>query len=74
MYYDKQVDALYIEFKKLTDGSAKVKELSDSIAINYDMDGKIAGIEILDASNFMDNLDEAKLFEQNYGRKEVVYA
>ena len=74
MHYDKQVDALYIEFKQITDGSASIKELSDSICINYDNQGKIAGIEILDASNFIDYLDESKTFNQNYKINEIIYA
>ncbi|MBM2816148.1 MAG: hypothetical protein HW421_2910 [Ignavibacteria bacterium] len=74
MLYDKQVDALYIEFKQITNGSAVTKDLSESVCINYDNDGKIAGIEILDASKFMDNLSESKQFEQNYRQNEIVYA
>jgi len=74
MFYDKQVDALYIQFKQITDGSAVSKDLSDSISINYDNNGKIAGIEILEASKFLDYLNESKQFEQNYAKNEVVYA
>lgn len=74
MLYDKQVDALYIQFKAITDGSAMTTELSESVSINYDREGKIAGIEILDASKIMDNLTEFKLFEQNYKVSELVYA
>jgi len=74
MLYDKQVDALYIQFRQITDGSAITKDLSDSVSINYDNEGKIAGIEILDASKFMDYLNESKLFEQNYKSNEIVYA
>ncbi len=74
MLYDKQVDALYIQFRQITDGSAVTKDLSDSVSINYDNEGKIAGIEILDASKFMDYLSESKQFEQNYKSNEIVYA
>jgi len=74
MLYDKQVDALYIQFRQITDGSATTKDLSDSVSINYDNEGKIAGIEILDASKFMDYLGESKQFEQYYKSNEVVYA
>ena len=74
MLYDKQVDALYIQFKQITDGSAMTTDLSESVSINYDREGKIAGIEILDASKIMDNLTELKLFEQNYKVSELVYA
>ena len=74
MLYDKQVDALYIQFKQITDGSAMTTDLNESVSINYDREGKIAGIEILDASKIMDNLTELKLFEQNYKVSELVYA
>jgi uncharacterized protein YuzE len=72
--YDKQVDALYIQFRQITDGSAITNDLSDSVSINYDSEGKIAGIEILDASKFIDFLSESKQFEQNYKSNEIVYA
>ena len=74
MLYDKQVDALYIQFRQITDGSAITKDLSDYVSINYDNEGKIAGIEILDASKFMDYLSESKQFEQYYKSNEIVYA
>lgn len=53
IYYDAQVDALYIEFHSLADGSAQAKELSEDIIANYGPDGKIAGIEVLDASSVL---------------------
>ncbi len=45
--YDKEVDALYIRFKETTVTS---KELGDGIAVDYDAEGRLAGIEILDAT------------------------
>ncbi|MCL0030166.1 DUF2283 domain-containing protein, partial [Thermodesulfovibrionales bacterium] len=44
--YDSEVDALYIRFKETT---VTTKNLSEGIAADYDADGKLAGIEILDA-------------------------
>lgn len=44
--YDVEVDALYIRFKETT---VTTKNLSEGIAADYDADGKLAGIEILDA-------------------------
>jgi len=44
--YDSQVDALYIRFLETTVTTAHVAE---GIAIDYAADGRIAGIEILDA-------------------------
>ncbi|MFO7643302.1 MAG: DUF2283 domain-containing protein [Desulfosarcina sp.] len=44
--YDREVDALYIRFKETTVTS---KHLAEGIAADYDSDGCLAGIEILDA-------------------------
>ncbi len=47
--YDPDVDALYVRF---TDEPAEVttQRLSEDVAVNFDPDGEIVGIEILDAS------------------------
>lgn len=44
--YDPEVDALYIRFKETT---VTTKHLAEGIAVDYDADGLLAGIEILDA-------------------------
>jgi len=44
--YDRDVDALYIQFKKTT---VTTKQVAAGIAIDYDAEGRLAGIEILDA-------------------------
>jgi YD repeat-containing protein len=44
--YDSDVDALYIRFKETTVTS---KHLAEGIAADYDAEGNLAGIEILDA-------------------------
>lgn len=44
--YDSTVDALYIRFIETT---VTTDHVADGIAIDYGSDGKIAGIEILDA-------------------------
>ncbi len=43
--YDPEVDALYIRFEEAT---VTTKKLDDGIAADYDAEGKLAGIEILD--------------------------
>ena len=43
--YDPEVDALYIRFEEAT---VTTKKLGDGIAADYDAEGKLAGIEILD--------------------------
>lgn len=44
--YDQEVDVLYIRFKETT---VTTKHLAESIAADYDAEGRLAGIEILDA-------------------------
>ena len=49
-YYDTQVDALYIELRSLAPGTAETREISEDVIANYAPDGKLAGLEILNAS------------------------
>ena len=44
--YDREVDALYIRFVETT---LTTKHLAEWIAADYDADGRLARIEILDA-------------------------
>jgi uncharacterized protein YuzE len=44
--YDSEVDALYIRFIEAT---VTTKHVAEGIAVDYAADGRIAGIEILDA-------------------------
>ena len=44
--YDSAVDALYIRFQET---QVTTKNLAEGIAADYDKEGKLAGIEILDA-------------------------
>ena len=44
--YDPEVDALSITFRETT---VTTKHLCEGIAADYDAEGKLAGIEILDA-------------------------
>jgi uncharacterized protein YuzE len=53
IHYDAGVDALYIEFHPLADGTAEARPLSDELIANYGPDGKLAGLEILDASQVL---------------------
>lgn len=50
IHYDAEVDALYIEFHSLAPGIAEDRPLSDEVTANYGPDGRLAGLEILDAS------------------------
>lgn len=44
--YDSEVDALSITFREVT---VTTKHLAEGIAVDYDADGRLAGLEILDA-------------------------
>lgn len=44
--YDSEVDVLYIRFHEAT---VTTKHLDDGLAADYDAEGRLAGIEILDA-------------------------
>lgn len=52
--YDKEVDALRIIFRETT---VTTKELGDGIAFDFDSDGRIAGIEVLDAASRLGEKD-----------------
>ena len=45
--YDAIGDVLYIEFRDCT---VTTKRIDEDVAIDYDADGRVAGIEILSAS------------------------
>ena len=55
--YDREVDALYIRFKETT---VTTKKLGDGIAVDYDAANHLAGIEILDAAQRLDNPETLK--------------
>ena len=52
--YDQQADALYIELHPLAAGTAQTRDLTEEIVADYGPDGKLAGLEILDASAVLD--------------------
>ncbi len=53
IHYDKEADAVYIEFNTLEAGTAENRELSDDIIANYGPDGRLAGLEILGARSLI---------------------
>ena len=55
--YDSEVDALYIRFIETT---VTPKNVAEGIAVDYDAEGRIAGIEILDALKRFGNKDVFK--------------
>ena len=56
--YDAEVDALHIRFKEAT---VTTKHLAEGIAADYDSEGRLAGIEVLDA---IKRLGDPEAFKQ----------
>jgi len=50
--YSKDVDAIYIEL--LPDKAKESDAISDDVIVDYNDEGKIVGIEILNASKYID--------------------
>jgi len=57
--YDKKTDALYITMGKGT--YSKTKKITDSIMVDVTKSGKVLGIEILDASENIEQFEPAKI-------------
>lgn len=55
--YDSKVDALYIRF---IEANVTTQHVAEGIAVDYNAEGKIAGIEILDAVKRFGNKDVFK--------------
>jgi uncharacterized protein YuzE len=56
--YDKEVDVLYIQFS-----DSKIKESDEEksgIILDYDNEGSIVGIEVLNASKKMKNINKVE--------------
>lgn len=67
--YDPEVDALYIQLRPLGAGEAENRELGDGIICDYGPDGRLAGIEILDASKILGQDLERVTVELSPARK-----
>jgi len=52
--YDTEVDALYIRFLEAT---VTTQHVAEGIAVDYAADGRVAGIEILDARKRFGDLE-----------------
>lgn len=51
IHYDPKVDAVYIELAK---GKYEIsREISESVVVDEDKDGKILGVEVLDVSKVL---------------------
>lgn len=56
--YDPEVDALYIRFRE---GTVTTKHIGEGLAADYDADGHLAGLEVLDAA---ERLGGKEVFKQ----------
>ena len=61
--YDPDVDALYLEFHYLEPGIAETRQLTEEILADYGPDGKLAGLEILDARRILSQAEGRVVFE-----------
>jgi uncharacterized protein YuzE len=52
--YDREVDALYLRFR---DTTVTTELWAEGVAADYDSQGRLAGIEILDATRHLGDLD-----------------
>ena len=62
--YDPTVDALYI---RLVEGQVQceVIRLNDRVAVNIGPGEQVVGIEVLDASEVLEGLEERKVYLEN---------
>jgi len=58
--YDAEVDALSITFRETT---VTTKHLAEGIAADYDSEGRLAGLEILDAQKRFDGRETIRRVE-----------
>ncbi|MEK6850674.1 MAG: DUF2283 domain-containing protein [Nanoarchaeota archaeon] len=64
--FDKEADATYVYFKEIKNGEvAETITLNDSVNIDLDKDGKVLGIEILDASEHLPSSSIKSLIATN---------
>ncbi len=58
--YDPEADAVYIKFKS---EMFRTEHWSESVAADYDVDGHLVGIEVLDASNQIEDWEDLKALD-----------
>ena len=63
IFYDAEVDALYIEFHSVAPGTVEARPLSDEVIANYGPGDKLVGLEILDASQVLGHPESRLILE-----------
>ena len=61
--YDPEVDALYLEFQHVEPGQVETRQLTEEIPADHEPDGKLAGLEILDARRVLAQTSGRVIFE-----------
>jgi uncharacterized protein YuzE len=61
--YDKEVDALYIRIQEKD--IARTQEVSDGVNLDFDGEGRLIGLEVLDASKRYPSSDIFNLSTEN---------
>jgi uncharacterized protein YuzE len=61
--YDAEADAIYIQFREAAPGTVRNRQITDEIIADYGPDGKLVGIEILEASVVLGHDRGALTFE-----------
>jgi len=61
--YDPEIDAVYLEFQHLDEGKAETRQLTEEIIADYSPDGRLAGLEILDAHRILQQTAGRVVFE-----------
>jgi uncharacterized protein YuzE len=69
--YDAEVDALYIQLRELGPGQAESRDLGSGIVADFAPDGRMAGIEILDASLLLGSERERVIVELGPAKRNV---
>jgi uncharacterized protein YuzE len=61
--YDKEVDALYIRIREKD--VARTQEVSDGVNLDFDVEGRLIGLEVLGASRRYPSADIFNLSTEN---------
>ena len=61
--YDAEADAVYIQFREAAPGTVRNRQITAEIVADYGPDGKLVGIEILEASAVLGQDRGALTFE-----------
>jgi uncharacterized protein YuzE len=69
--YDAEVDALYIQLRELEPGQAENRDLGSGIVADFAPDGRLTGIEILDASLLLGSEREQVIVELGPAKRHV---